>query len=79
MIRVINLSGLWPDTSGSIQGPCEAKWGYTTLSVEDWDGDGLKDVVFNSITGVVAWARRVGKLVVSKPEQVKVKWEGDTT
>ena len=23
--------------SGSIQGPCEAKWGYTTLSVADWD------------------------------------------
>ncbi len=63
--------------SGSIQGPCEAKWGYTTLSVEDWDGDGRKDVVFNSITGVVAWARRVGKLVVSKPKPVKVKWEDD--
>ena len=26
---------------GSIQGPCEAKWGYTTLSVADWDGDHL--------------------------------------
>ncbi len=23
--------------SGSIQGPAEAKWGYTTLSVADWD------------------------------------------
>ena len=23
--------------NGSIQGPCEAKWGYTTLSVADWD------------------------------------------
>ena len=27
--------------NGSIQGPCEAKWGYTTLSVADWDHDGL--------------------------------------
>ena len=62
--------------SGSIQGPCEAKWGYTTLSVADWDGDGLRDVIFNSITGVVAWSRRVGKLVVSPPEPVRVKWEG---
>jgi len=26
--------------NGSIQGPAEAKWGYTTLSVADWDGDG---------------------------------------
>lgn len=35
--------------SGSIQGPCEAKWGYTTLSVADWDGDGDGDIIFNSI------------------------------
>ena len=62
--------------SGSIQGPCEAKWGYTTLSVEDWDGDGLKDVIFNSITGVVSWARRIGRVEISGPVPVKVKWEG---
>ena len=24
--------------NGSIQGPAERKWGYTTLSVVDWDG-----------------------------------------
>jgi predicted neuraminidase len=35
--------------SGSIQGPCEAKWGYTTLSVADWDGDGDADIIYNSI------------------------------
>jgi len=35
--------------SGSIQGPCEAKWGYTTLSVADWDGDGDGDIIYNSI------------------------------
>ena len=35
--------------NGSIQGPCEAKWGYTTLSVADWDGDGDGDIVYNSI------------------------------
>ena len=40
--------------NGSIQGPCEAKWGYTTLSVADWDGDGLPDIVVNSIWGKVA-------------------------
>lgn len=39
--------------SGSIQGPCEAKWGYTTLSVADWDGDGDGDIVYNSILGRV--------------------------
>lgn len=36
-------------SSGSIQGPCEAKWGYTTLSVADWDNDDDPDIVFNSI------------------------------
>ena len=35
--------------SGSIQGPCEAKWGYTTLSVADWDADGDPDIIYNSI------------------------------
>lgn len=39
--------------SGSIQGPCEAKWGYTTLSVADWDGDGDGDIVYNSILAKV--------------------------
>jgi hypothetical protein len=28
--------------NGSIQGPCEAKWGYTTLDVADWDQDGQR-------------------------------------
>ncbi|MCR9296058.1 MAG: exo-alpha-sialidase [bacterium] len=35
--------------NGSIQGPCEAKWGYTTLSVADWDADGDGDIIYNSI------------------------------
>jgi len=39
--------------SGSIQGPCEAKWGYTTLSVADYDGDGDGDIIYNSILGRV--------------------------
>ncbi len=43
--------------NGSIQGPCEAKWGYTTLSVADWDGDGDGDIIYNSILA------RVGLLI----------------
>lgn len=37
--------------NGSIQGPCEAKWGYTCFSLADWNGDGKQDVIYNSILG----------------------------
>ncbi len=46
--------------NGSIQGPCEAKWGYTTLSVADWDGDGHLDIIYNSILGRVGLLRGTG-------------------
>lgn len=39
--------------NGSIQGPAEAKWGYTVLNVADWDEDGLVDLVVNSIFGKI--------------------------
>lgn len=66
-------------SNGSIQGPAEAKWGYTTLSVADWDGDGLPDLVMNSILGKVVWFRNVGsrrspKLDAAQP--VEVDWNG---
>ena len=65
--------------NGSIQGPCEAKWGYTTLYVADWDMDNLPDVVVNSIWGKIVWYRNVGtrkepKLAVARP--IEVEWEG---
>ncbi len=65
--------------NGSIQGPCEAKWGYTTVSVADWDGDGLADIVANSIWGRVEWFPNVGtrakpRFGTSRP--VKVDWPG---
>ncbi len=50
--------------SGSIQGPCEAKWGYTTLSVADWDGDGDGDIVFNSILARIGLLINEGGLLV---------------
>jgi hypothetical protein len=46
--------------NGSIQGPCEAKWGYTTLSVADWNHDGRLDLVVNSIWGEVIWYENAG-------------------
>lgn len=65
--------------NGSIQGPAEAKWGYTTLSVADWDGDGLPDILMNSILGKVVWFKNIGtrkspKLAAAQP--IEVEWDG---
>lgn len=65
---------------GSIQGPCEAKWGYTTLSVADWDGDQLKDLVVNSIWGKVIWFKNSGTKgspQLRAAQALRVAW-GDT-
>ena len=64
--------------NGSIQGPCERKWGYTTQTVADWDHDGLPDLIVNSILGKVVWYRNIGtrkgpKLAVAQP--IEVEWQ----
>ncbi|RLD70545.1 MAG: VCBS repeat-containing protein, partial [Bacteroidetes bacterium] len=67
------------DYNGSIQGPCEAKWGYTTLSVGDWDNDGLKDILINSIWGKISWYKNIGtenNPKLAKAEPIKVEWNG---
>lgn len=53
--------------NGSIQGPCEAKWGYTTLSVADWDGDGDGDIIYNSILGKLGLLINEGDHLTEKP------------
>lgn len=65
--------------NGAIQGPGEAKWGYTVLSVSDWDHDGLPDIVVNSSWGRVVWFRNIGtrtlpQLATARP--VEVEWGG---
>ncbi|MBP85604.1 MAG: hypothetical protein CMJ64_02635 [Planctomycetaceae bacterium] len=65
--------------NGSIQGPCEAKWGYTTQTVGDWDHDGLPDIIANSIWGKIVWYRNVGtrekpELAAKRP--IEVAWNG---
>ncbi|MDZ4288432.1 MAG: VCBS repeat-containing protein [Prosthecobacter sp.] len=65
--------------NGSIQGPCEAKWGYTTQTVADWNGDGLPDLLLNSILGKVVWYKNIGtrnapKLAAAQP--IEVEWDG---
>jgi hypothetical protein len=65
--------------NGSIQGPCEAKWGYTTLNVADWNHDGFPDIIINSIWGKVLWYRNIGtkqepRLTIAQP--IEVDWPG---
>ncbi len=61
--------------NGSIQGPAEAKWGYSTLSVADWNHDGLKDIIVNSIWGKVIWHENTGSPgnpVLSRSKPVRI-------
>jgi hypothetical protein len=65
--------------NGSIQGPAEAKWGYTTLSVADWNGDNLPDIVINSIWGKIEWLENVGSRTQPKlasAKAIEVDWPG---
>lgn len=65
--------------NGSIQGPAEAKWGYTTLSIADWDGDGLPDILMNSILGKVVWFKNIGTRkspMLAAAQPVEVEWDG---
>lgn len=67
--------------NGSIQGPAEAKWGYTNIGVGDWDGDGLPDIVANSVWGRIVWFRNIGSRTAPKlaaPQPLIVRWEGPT-
>jgi hypothetical protein len=66
-------------SNGSIQGPAEAKWGYTTINVADWDHDGDLDVVGNSILGKVVWWQNLGTKTepeLSAARRVEVEWTG---
>lgn len=63
--------------NGSIQGPAERKWGYTVVTVADWDGDGRLDLIVNSIYGQVEWFRNIGgkdRLALAPARPVRVKW-----
>ncbi len=52
--------------SGSIQGPCEAKWGYTTLTTGDIDSDGDDDIIYNSILAKLGWLQRDGDRLTNR-------------
>ncbi len=66
--------------NGSIQGPAEAKWGYTTLTVADWNHNGLPDLIVNSIWGKVIWYENTGTLTspqLAAAQAIEVEWEGE--
>jgi hypothetical protein len=65
--------------NGSVQGPAETKWGYTNISVADWDLDGRLDILVNDIWGAVMWYRNIGspkqpELAAAQP--IEVEWPG---
>jgi hypothetical protein len=63
--------------NGSVQGPAEAKWGYTNISVADWDLDGKLDILVNDITGAVKWYRNIGTATMpelASAQTVDVEW-----
>ena len=65
---------------GSIQGPAESKWGYTTVSVADWDGDGRDDIITNSIWGKVTWYQNIGSKndpQLASAQPVEVQWSAE--
>lgn len=67
--------------NGSIQGPAEAKWGYTAITVADWDHDGLPDILVNGIWGRVYWLKNIGtrqRPVLDAARWIEVQWPGET-
>lgn len=65
--------------NGSVQGPAEAKWGYSNPSVADWDLDGDLDILVNDIWGDVVWYRNIGtrtKPDLAPAASVEVEWTG---
>ena len=65
--------------NGSIQGPEEARYGYTNTEVCDWDGDGLPDLLLSDVWGRNRWYRNIGtkeSAMLSSPRNIEVAWEG---
>ena len=67
--------------NGSIQGPNEARWGYTQASLGDWDGDGTVDLLVNDIRGEITLYKQIAKPTQVEPRRLtyrgaplKVAW-----
>lgn len=65
--------------NGSIQGPEEARYGYTNTEVCDWDSDGLLDLLLSDVWGRNRWYRNTGtkeSAILAPPQNIQVAWEG---
>lgn len=59
--------------------PPEARWGYTTIDVADWNHNGLLDILVNDHHGHVQWFENVGSPTSPKlaaPKPIQVQWNG---
>ncbi|MFC1635439.1 FG-GAP repeat domain-containing protein [Planctomycetota bacterium] len=66
--------------TGSIQGPDEAKYGYTMPEVADWDEDGILDLLLSDVKGEHTFIENIGskrnpRLTTGKP--LRVDWLGE--
>ena len=79
--RMRNLKGeiyhIVAGYNGSPQGPTEEMWGYLSLSVADWDGDGTLDIMSNNSRGEVVWHRGIkdNPYHMEDPRPVEVEWQ----
>lgn len=65
--------------NGSIQGPEEARYGYTNTEVCDWDGDGLPDLLVSDVWGRNRWYQNTGTRespALGPPRTIRVAWNG---
>ncbi|MFI4910219.1 MAG: FG-GAP-like repeat-containing protein [Sedimentisphaeraceae bacterium JB056] len=65
---------------GSVQGLEELCWQYNNAEVEDWDGDGLKDLIVTGIRGEHVFFKNIGSAShprLAAGQLIKVDWQGE--
>ena len=65
--------------AGSIQGPDEAKYGYTMPEVADWDEDGILDLLLSDVKGEHTFYENIGSRtnpILTAGKRLLVDWPG---
>jgi hypothetical protein len=66
--------------AGSIQGPDEAKYGYTMPEVADWDEDGILDLLLSDVKGNNTFYENIGNKTnpgLAAGRSLLVDWPGE--